>query len=481
MMSMIDPNNLLTNYSYNDPLERLTQVQRAVGTPYENWMTVSYPSLTQMIIAQDKNKRADGLIQTTSIYDGLERIIHKIDSVGNTVDTTYNAVGEVQSVSNPHGNLPAPTDGTTWYKYDALGRKTIEQDQDNSIQQWCYSGQQTTGQNNCSTVSMYSLDALWTDYSDATGRHRQQVTDGLGRLAAVIEPNAQSGAITAVTAYSYDTLNNLLSVNQRGNSGDVPRLRSFSYDSLSRLLSANNPETGTVNYTYDNNGNVLTKTDARGITIAYSYDALNRLLSKSYSDGATALSCYQYDSSSVSFGIGRLTNAWTQSASGPSCSPALAPVPPVSGFLTKRSILAYDAMGRILNEQQYTPATSTNGAPYSPIYTYDLAGNLLTSTTGVGPASTPITFTNSFDSAGHLLTLSSNWTNNSVFPQTLFSNPTYAPHGGLTGANFGTGLTLSRAYDNRLRAISETDKGTGATAATPGSAAVTITGAEQSQ
>jgi hypothetical protein len=382
----------------------------------------------------------------------------------------------VHTVSNPYFSTSDPTYGLTTYTYDALNRTTILLDSDGTNKQtWSYSGPTVT-------------------YTNENGNQWQRTSDELGRLIMVKEPSGASQTATMETDYSYDTLNNLRSVTQWGGpyGSSGARTRSFTYDNLSRLLTSFNPETGTVCYGqwsgstcingYDANSNLKYKTDARGVTVSYSYDALNRWLSKSYSDvttTATPLSCYQYDSSSIANGLGRLANAWTQSAS---IATSCATTTPSSGFLTKRSILAYDPMGRLLNEQQFTPASQASGAPYSPAYTYDLAGNLHTSTSGVGPASaSPILFTNIFDSAGRLNLLSSNWTNSSVFPTALFSNPSYAAPGGLTGARFGNGLTLSRAYDNRLRITGETDTGSGATVATPGSATVTITGSEQSQ
>jgi len=176
-----------------------------------------------------------------------------------------------------------------------------------------------------------------------------------------------------------------------------------------------------------------------------------------------------YDSSPVVNGIGRLSNAWTQSASVGTCSTT----PPTTGFWAMRSITAYDSMGRITNEQQYTPANQASGTPYAPVYTYDLAGNLLTSTSGVGP-----TYTNTYYGAGRLQTLISNWTNNSTFPTLLFSSLTesgscpgsitsqYTAFGGLANAAFGNGLTLNRAYDNLLRTTCEIDTGTTVTSAT---------------
>jgi YD repeat-containing protein len=44
------------------------------------------------------------------------------------------------------------------------------------------------------------------------------------------------------TVYSYDALNNLLSVTQNGSNSGSARIRTFTYDSLSRLLCAANPE-----------------------------------------------------------------------------------------------------------------------------------------------------------------------------------------------------------------------------------------------
>jgi hypothetical protein len=149
-------------------------------------------------------------------------------------------------------------------------------------------------------------------------------------------------------------------------------------------------------------------------------------------------------------------------------------------------------MGRILSEQQYTLASQAGGTPYPLSYTYDLAGDLHTSTNG--STSTPITVTNMFGSAGQLQTLTSSWTNNSVYPATLFTAQSatsipcpsslsyaYAASGALMNAQLGNELTLNRAYDKRWRTTCEKDFGNGATTATPGSTSVTITGSEQSK
>jgi YD repeat-containing protein len=304
------------------------------------------------------------------------------------------------------------------------------------------------------------------------------------------------------TDYGYDALNNLWNVTQRGNGTSGARVRSFTYDSLSRLLCSSNPEaafascpsaatsgytTGTIGYTYDANGNVQTKTDARGITTQYGYDFLNRLLSKTYSDNTTPSSCFQYDTTAPN-GVGHLANAWTQSSSAGSC-----PSAPPAAFWTKRSIISYDAMGRVLNERQFVPGGSTNGTitPPSGIcsnrgaetgisYCYDLAGDLTFSTNGMNSSAylggqSPIGLTYTYDVAGRLGMVTSNYTNSNVYPANLFSPPTgqeqlpcagtpsaaaqYWPFGGLMNAVLGNGITLNRTYDNRLRTSCENDTG----------------------
>jgi YD repeat-containing protein len=344
------------------------------------------------------------------------------------------------------------------------------------------------------------------DVTDENGSHSQQITDGLGRLAAAIEPNA-SNVLALETDYQYDVLGNLLQVDQwggaYGSSGD--RQRVFSYDGLSRLLTATNPESGTTTYSYDANGNIISKTDARGYVTGYSYDALNRVTGKSSIWFPS--SCYQYDVSSVPGAggnlIGRLTNEWTQSWTVPSCYDAPgSSEPPSGGYVTLRS-LSYDPMGRITQEQECTPSNcaSTPYTPYTLSYSYDLAGNL-TSQTSPTPsgATSPLTLSYAYDGASRLQALTSGWANTTTHPSCLFAaqravSPTtatcaqttttpYMAFGGLWNAFYGSGpsitaLTQNRTYDNRLRVTGETDTGSQYTGGTTGAAKITITGAEQ--
>jgi YD repeat-containing protein len=442
-------------------------------------------------------------LTTTTTYDALGRPITVVDPASATVNTTYDGLGHVKTVTNSFFSNSDPTYGVTTYNYDALGRKTIQVQQDgSSTLQWCYNDIATQGQTNCqpnlgtetgpTALQHYS----WTDYSDETGRHWQQITDGLGRLSAVVEPTPTlSGGSPLETDYQYDALGNLLQVDQwggpYGSSGD--RQRVFNYDNLSRLIMATNPETGTSSYIYDADSNLSSKTtpapnspagSTATVTSSYMYDVLNRPLSKSSNDtAATPTACYQYDQSSQGNSnanlIGRLANEWTQS-SNTACPTTL----PASGALTSK-LLSYDSMGRVKNEETciYPYQNCATVPPqFSMMYDYDFTGKITLYTNGVATSGNDsISLTNGYDNAGRLLNITSSW-EDATHPSPLFSNPTYNAPGDLTAATYGSnGPTLSRTYDNRLRITGESDSGSTVQAATPGSATVTITGEEQTQ
>jgi YD repeat-containing protein len=199
--------------------------------------------------------------------------------------------------------------------------------------------------------------------------------------------------------------------------------------------------------------------------VGYNYDALNRLLSKTYSGDTSASpsSCYSYDGATN--GEGRLTAQWTQKGA---CSSS-----PDSNALTKSVVSAYDLLGRVKSLVHCVLTSCTTDYPGQTTYSYDLAGHLTTYSDGIGGHY----FTNSYDSAGRLSTVTSSWSD-SVHPSTLFSAQSYTPSGGLVSAVYGNNLTLTRTYDSRLRITGETDVSSiGQSPAIP--VTISISGAEK--
>jgi YD repeat-containing protein len=389
---------------------------------------------------------AGDAVQTQVNLDGMNRPYQRITSGSGSgapipptveVDTTYDAMGRVFTVTNPY-TPPASPSGKITYYYDALGRKIEQVNQDGTKQWWCFENTQTGGQPNCNSHKTSAVGD-WVDSADENKNEWQTTADGLGRITYVFEPSGglSSGtyqAPTMETDYQYDGLGNLLSVAQKGRVGtDTARpTRSFIYDGLSRLTSSYNPESGTTTYIYDDVNGKVTKTapapdapagSSTTITATYAYNAFNQIISKSYSDSATTktpTSCYIYGTpTNYTSGANqkrRLIYEWTQSASAGSCPGALP-----STYLTMK-YFTYDAMGRPNGTQQQQCSNGTHcvaSSPYALSLSYYASGSLNTITNSVGNSGNPLTLTHSYDAGNHLMTLQSNW--GGTYPAMLYS------------------------------------------------------------
>jgi RHS repeat-associated protein len=281
-------------------------------------------------------------------------------------------MGRQKSVTNPYRSTGDSTYGVTVTGYDALSRvKRVE----------------------TSDGSGVSTGAVTTDYlddqttvTDQAGKQRRSITDGLGRLIRMDEPDSTGlgtvAAPTQPTSYFYDVLDDLAKVTQGGQS------RYFMYDSLKRLIRARNPEQDTnasialsdpltgnsqwsMKYTYDENSNLSTKIDARGatgITTTYTYDALNRVTNRIYTNDPqnTPAVNYKYDTQPLPTGFpagfdrgystGRL-------------------VAVTYGETSAGSYTGYDQLGRVMSSYQQTDSQN-----YGFGYVYNRASEMTSQT-----------------------------------------------------------------------------------------------------
>jgi RHS repeat-associated protein len=359
-----DENDILaartgTTYTYDLMFRPLTVTRTDGGqTSYSYTDTSGAVSVT----TTEKQDSTHNIV-STSYADGLGRLKQTrltSDPEGTVyTDTTYDLLGRKASVSNPYRSTSDPTYGTAQYQYDPLSRVILEIPPDGSSTSnnvHTSYGAQTTG-----------VLGLSTTVTDQAGKKRMSVTDALGRLVDVWEPDS-SGNLVNETAYSYDALNNLLQVTQKGNAASSQwRTRTFTYDSLSRLLTATNPETGLIQWTYNNDSNVLTKKDARNITITYHYDQLHRVATtgtthaKTYSNGDAAVDYYFDQTSYNGLTIAEGTNHRTG-----------------MNDVTGQTAWTFDSEGRTRTEQRtinisgVTPSAVTKALNYS----YNLDGSL---------------------------------------------------------------------------------------------------------
>ena len=418
--SVTDANNQVTSFTY-DYLGRLLQ-QTAPDT---GQTTVTYAD-TAIPPTATTSVKLTGSASATSevVYDGLGRVIQSqtTSDPGGTdyVDTTYDPLGRAYTVSNPYRSKNEGTYGVTTYKYDALGRVESVTDPDGNAAATSYSG-------NCATVS------------DEQGKQKESCSDALGRLTEVIE---DPSGLNYQTAYIYDALNDLTSVMQSNS-----RPRSFTYDSLGRRTQSVNPESGTVTYAYDADancaspnsfpGDLVSRTDARGVRACLQYDALHRATQKNYSDG-TPTADFAYDVSSGSGWtcptgsinpIGRLGQTSNGSA--------------ISGY-------CYDPVGRVTTK--YTCLPIVGGCTLVQTSAqYDLAGDLTELTYPDGRAVAA-----QYDGAANLTQVQFASMNGTQVGYNYFSGATYGAAGQLGSFGLGNGAAEAFTYTNRLQLATHT-------------------------
>jgi RHS repeat-associated protein len=372
-----------------------------------------------------------GRVSTNTLENGPEGY--------ESVVTYYDSNSRVQQVSNPYRSPSDPTYGLDTYSYDGLDRVTQVTHQDGNSAH-IYYGAAVSGAGGAASQQCYQPTfgtGFPTLYVDEAGKKRQTWTDGFGRIVELQEPDT-SGTLNDNTCYQYDVQNNLIQAHSGLN-------RSYTYDSLSRLTSATTPETGArTTYFYyttasgplcsGNPAAVCRRTDARSITTTYTYDALNRLTSKTYSDGTPTVKFF-YDQPNpwqvpITNYLGRLTETVAYASDGSYLASAM---------------FSYDAMGRIVLNQQCTLCSGPNPS-FLMRYAYNLDGSLasLTYPSGrvvsynVGNAQRPLSAT---DSNGTQYAVAASYT-----PFGAVSSVIY----GKVSSGFA-GITETRGYDNRLQ------------------------------
>ena len=371
-------------------------------------------------------------LTTTLGYDSRGRLLTR-DTGGETTTYTYDGVGQLLTVTLPSG-------AAYTYTYDAAHRLTQIADglgnqliytldnADNRIQEQLKDSAgniiqthsrvfdalsrlyQDIGAVNQTTTYAYDANGNLTSISDPLNRVTTNAYDALNRL--ITSTDAASGQ----THYGYNALDQLTRVTD-------PRslVTQYSRDGLNDLNQQISPDTGTTSNTYDAAGNVLTRTDAKGQVATYSYDALNRLTGITYTGAPTLTVTYQYDQGTN--GIGHLTQL-TDS--------------------TGMTSYSYDQQGHLTSETE-----QAYGASYTTAYTYDAQGRLAAITY---PSGRTVSYT--FDSMGRINQLD---TTLNATTNTLVSNITYEPFGGIHGFTYGNGQTApvqtytrSRDWDGRI-------------------------------
>lgn len=429
------------------------------NTPLESWTQTIYDDVNRRVIVKsDIETVGDARKVATQFFDQLGRVrLTKTledaatqsatnETDGIKVQTRYKTVSgyTYQLTSNPFRAAyasQATNDATMGWTRS----KAVNTGRHSEVE--TFSGAALPapwGSNANSTGKVQTdIDANATTVTDQAGKQRRSITNALGQLTRVDEPdsNGNLGSTQApnqATNYFYNTLGKMVRVQQGVQN------RYFMYDSLGRMLRVKQPEqevntalntTGnadnnswTAGFGYDNNGNVLTTTDAKGTTITSTYDALNRPLMRTYSDG-TPVVTNSYDDSSVPFSKGKLTK--------------------VTSSISETTYTSFDVAGRLLSSTQRTPLdgeTVANAIPRTSSYQYNVSGVLTQQTYPSGRI-----VKHEYDASGDIARISGKPTSTAT-EQMYATGFAYFADGKIERLKLGNGLWESAKLNSRLQA-----------------------------
>jgi len=282
-----------TTWRQYDALGRLTAetspLGRFAGDPQAT-SRIEYDSAGRVTATIDELGR-----RTATVYDSLGRTIRTLaPDAGQGRPTThygYDSAGNLRFTTDPRGTSAGDPGFTTYFFYDALGRKTATVDALGA--DWPVTAipevlPATVTTN--ATRTVYDARGRVAAITDALGQTTDYGYDNLGRRTSEIaaDPDGTGPLPRPVTRFTYDAVGNQTSViDPLGNT------TTSDYDALDRRTTVTDARGFSTTTTYDSVGNTTSVTDASGNVTLYAYDRLNRLVTET--DPLQAVTSYAYD------------------------------------------------------------------------------------------------------------------------------------------------------------------------------------------
>ena len=371
-ISETDANMHTAWYAY-DAQNRLAFTTNALGyvTAY------AYDPVGNKIAATDANGHT-----STNTYDILNRLIATTNAMGYVTQYEYDAGagggGSCGCGSGTKGTsrIIKQTDANgkvTYFKYCPLGRllTTIRKqgdtadliDADDAVTGYSYdpNGNQLTVATRINATdyltNSFGYDAVNRQMTSTNGSGDVTFTryDPVGNILTVAAPNGN------ITTNTYDSLNRLIQVDDK-----IGPVASYTYDAVGNRLSVTDGNTNTIHYAYDVLNRLVVATDAMGNSSTNGYDAVGNLVQSVDRNGKTTTQVY--DAVNRRTTTDALTQI-TRYAYDPVGNLIL-----LTDANNHSTSFSYDALNRlILKVYPDTPSDRLS-------YTYDAVGNLLTST-----------------------------------------------------------------------------------------------------
>lgn len=521
-----DGNGVVTTYTY-DNLNHVKTIAKGTtskSVKYDFWGNLltetdwegrtyeyTYDKLNRLLTTKNPLEKVGQGLGTTNKYDKAGNLFEIKDTNGNITKQFFDINKNLIKVINPAGKVAT-------YEYDKLGNLVKQTNFANEITTFAYdpNNNVTSKTDALSNVTLFEYDNrnLNTKVTDANGfattmgynqlaqntsitNHLQKskgisydlngnvisITDeenntttysydGLGRKKTETKKQNVNGSLADVTIeFSYDANGNLLS--QKDGKGNVS---TFEYDNFNRITKSTNADQKTKELTYSANGNLKSLKDENGNVTTFTYDELNRKTQekdalnniksftydfanrvKSESDFKTKTNVYEYDVlgnvTKLTDRDGKVTNYTYNSAN------KVATIAYPSGLNLTNT---YDGLGRL------TKTSKTGGAliPVEESYTYDKAGNVITSTDSKGNV-TSYTYNEIYklvkviDPSGNQSLFNYNAKGEITSKTDQKGNTTtiaYDPQGNITAVTDALNQTQTFKYDANKNLIEQIDK-----------------------
>jgi YD repeat-containing protein len=442
--SVTDPNNNVVHFYHLDPFYRLTKITYPDSASDVDTFSYTAPSTYPPSMTNTSALTASTSVITNTTLDGFGHVTAIVrtdpnNTAGGPNCATgyacqvlgYNGLYQLITVSNAFFTTSDPTFGYLQYQYDALGRKTLVTNPDNTSYHIYYQGRgvHPYGLQSLNTVTQYDGAGRPTIVCDGANDSNPMANGDTPKNCGLADQTATGFP----TVYSYTPAGDLYYVTFGGTS--TSEYKAYSHDMAGRIIAQRLPEeTANETFLYDSQipGGLRTYTDARGITITYTLDDLYRPTSISFSDGTPTIT-NAYDLASQTNGKGRLSTSSTANT--------------INGF-------NYDAMGRMNLKGEQAPMLFGVGNTVIS-YTFDFAGDI----TALSDSATNNTLTWTRNGIGQVTGETASYTGitGDIVPTTILSAFTYNALGLPTAATGATGWPRTYGYDAMGRLINQGD------------------------
>jgi RHS repeat-associated protein len=346
MTSYTDELGRTTNYAY-DTLHRVTSITQpdpdgggplsAPVTTYEydarGLMTketdplnrdtqYTYNDLGRLTQVSKPDHDNNGQRTNTSYaYTATGQLYTTTDPLGRVTTNAYNTLDRLTSVTQPDPDGGGPlTSPVTQYAYDNLGRLTQVTDALSRVTTFEYNSRGWRTKMTqpdpdgagplTAPIWQYGYNSVGnqTTETDPLSNVTTRAYDALNRLSSLTQPDPDGGGpLTApVTTYGYDKAGNLLSL-----ADPVSNDTTWTYDARNRQITETNELSQSRSFVYDRAGQLIKRTDRNGRLIEYTFDNLGRQTAELWKNGETTIRTFSYAFDAAN----QLTSAGDSSAS----------------------------------------------------------------------------------------------------------------------------------------------------------------------